>query len=149
MKVKDILSEKGTEVISIEQNNTVFDAMNMFANNKVGSLLVLDDKGGIVGIMAARDVLMATLRSCEKIRETFVKEIMTKDIIIAEPDDDLDYIRSVMTANRIRHLPIVEETKLFGIVSIGDVIKAQLNESEGFKVENHYLKDYIIGKYPA
>ena len=84
MKVKDILQRKGTEVITIAENKTVHDALAMFAANKVGSLLVLDEKGGIVGILAARDVLMATFKNCEKIKVTEVKDVMTRKIIIGD-----------------------------------------------------------------
>ena len=149
MKVRDILAAKGSKVITVEQDKSVYDAMVTFAAHKVGSLLVLDNKGGIVGILAARDVLMETLRACTKIKETKVKEIMTQKIIIGNPEDDLKYVETIMTENRIRHLPIVENKKLTGIISIGDIIKAQLTEYEGYEVENRYLKDYIIGKYPA
>lgn len=146
MKVKDILAVKGTEVITTEQHNTVFQAMATFAAHKVGSLLVLDKQGGIVGILAARDVLMEVLRACDNIKETKINSIMTKKIIIGNPEDDLDYIQAIMTENRIRHLPIIENKKLAGIVSIGDVVKAQLKQ---YHVENRYLKDYIVSKYPA
>ena len=146
MKVKDILAVKGSEVIKVEQNKTVFEAMQVFAANRVGSLIVLDEKGGIVGILAARDILMTVLRACDKINEIKVKEVMTKQLIIGEPEDDLNYVQAIMTENRIRHLPIIENNKLVGLVSIGDIVKAQLKETH---VENRYLKEYIIGKYPA
>ncbi len=146
MKVKDILATKGTHVVTISQEATVYEALETFAANRVGSLLVLDEKGGIVGIVAARDALMAVLRACDEIRKIKVKEIMTKNIIIGDPEDELDKVEVIMTENRIRHLPIIKDNKLAGIVSIGDVVKAQL---KNIHVENRYLKDYILGKYPA
>lgn len=146
MKVKDILAAKGTQVVTVSQDATVYEALQTFAANRVGSLLVLDEKGGIVGIVAARDALMAVLRTCDEIRQVKVKEIMTKNIIIGDPEDDLDSVEVIMTENRIRHLPIIKDNKLAGIVSIGDVVKAQL---KNIHVENRYLKDYILGKYPA
>ncbi len=146
MKVKDILAVKGTQVVTVSQDATVYEALQTFAANRVGSLLVLDEKGGIVGIVAARDALMAVLRACEEIRKVKVKEIMTTKIIIGDPEDDLDSVEVIMTENRIRHLPIIKDNKLAGIVSIGDVVKAQL---KNIHVENRYLKDYILGKYPA
>ncbi len=146
MKVKDILAEKGTHVVTVNQEATVYEALQTFAANRVGSLLVLDEKGGIVGIVAARDALMAVLRACEEIRKVKVKEIMTTKIIIGDPEDDLDSVEVIMTENRIRHLPIIKDNKLAGIVSIGDVVKAQL---KNIHVENRYLKEYILGKYPA
>ena len=146
MKVKDILAEKGTNVITGRENNTVLEAMNMFATNKVGSLLIMDEHNQIVGIVAARDVLMAVLSDREQLDNIPLKNIMTKEIIVAAPDDDIDYVQAIMTENRIRHIPIIDNKKLAGIISIGDVVKAQLKKSS---VENRYLRDFIEGKYPA
>ena len=149
MKIKDILKKKGTNVVTVNQEKTVFDAMQTFSANRVGSLLVLDDQSGIVGILAARDVLMVALNSCDNIKNINIKEVMTKKIIIGQPDDDLKYVQAIMTENRIRHLPVVESQKLVGIISIGDILKAQLEAYEEVEVENRYLKDYVLGKYPA
>lgn len=146
MKVKDILAEKGSRVVSVHEDKTVYEAMKTFAANKVGSLIVLNDKNDPVGIIGARDVLMATLKGCEGIKKTKVKEIMTKDIIVGAPDDDIVEVEKLITKNRIRHLPIVKEKKIVGIISIGDIVKAQLKD---LHVENHYLMDYVTGKYPA
>lgn len=146
MKVKDVLKEKGTNVVTINHSQTVYDALKTFAANKVGSLLVLNDQEDIVGIIGARDALMAVLYQCDQIRDMKVEKIMTKDIIVATPDAELGYVEAIMTNNRIRHLPIVENKKLSGIISMGDVVKAQLKE---YHVENHYLKEYIEGKYPV
>ena len=146
MKVKDVLAEKGTHVVTVNQEATVYEALQIFAANRVGSLLVLDNKGGIVGIIGARDALMAVVKACDEIRQIKVKEIMTQNIIIGALEDELDNVEIIMTENRIRHLPIIDQNKLAGIISIGDVVKAQL---KNIHVENRYLKDYIIGKYPA
>ncbi|MBN2011754.1 CBS domain-containing protein [candidate division KSB1 bacterium] len=146
MKVKDILAEKGTDVATITGDTTVWQAMNKFAAQKVGSLLVLGGTGNIIGIIAARDVLMSVLKHRDKLDTMPVSEIMTKDIIVASPDDDLDYVEAIMTENRIRHVPIIENKALAGIVSIGDLVKAQLKQTS---VENRYLRDFIEGKYPA
>ena len=146
MKVKDVLTEKGTHVVTVNQEATVYEALQIFAANRVGSLLVLDNKGGIVGIIGARDALMAVVKACDEIRQIKVKEIMTQNIIIGALEDELDNVEIIMTENRIRHLPIIDQNKLAGIISIGDVVKAQL---KNIHVENRYLKDYIIGKYPA
>jgi len=146
MKVKDVLETKGKDVVTIKRSNTVYEALQTFAKNRVGSLLVLDEKEAIVGIVGARDALMAVLGSCDQIKEVKVENIMTKDIIVGTPDSELSYVEAIMTNNHIRHLPIVENQKLAGIISIGDVVKSQLKE---YHVENHYLKEYIEGKYPA
>ncbi len=146
MKVKDILSEKGSNVVSVHEEKTVWEAMQVFAANKVGSLLVLNDNEDPVGIIGARDVLMETLSKCEGIKQSKVKDIMTRDIIVGAPEDSLEDVQKLMTKNRIRHLPIVKDHNICGIISIGDIVKAHLAD---LHVENKYLKEYVAGKYPA
>lgn len=146
MKVKDILAAKGSRVVTIEKSTLVLDAMSIFSANRVGSLLVVDKDETILGIIAARDVLMAVLNHLDKIKTITVESVMTTNLIIGTEDDTIDYIQAIMTENRIRHVPIVEGRKLKGLVSIGDVVKALIKEKD---VENRYLKDYIADKYPG
>lgn len=146
MKVKDILAVKGSRVVTIEKSTLVLDAMSIFSANRVGSLLVVDKDETILGIIAARDVLMAVLNHLDKIKTITVESVMTTNLIIGTEDDSIDYIQAIMTENRIRHVPIVEGRKLKGLVSIGDVVKALMKEKD---VENRYLKDYIADKYPG
>ena len=146
MKVKDILAVKGSRVVTVEKSTSVLDAMSIHSANRVGSLLVVDNDANILGIIGGRDVLMAVVNHLEDIKTLTVEKIMTTNLIVGTPDDKLDYILSVMTENRIRHVPIFEGKELKGLVSIGDVVKAQLKET---KVENKYLKDYIADKYPG
>jgi CBS domain-containing protein len=146
MKVKDILAVKGNRVVTIDITTTVLDAMSIFSANRVGSLLIVDKDGGILGIIGARDVLMAVINHLDKIKTMTVDEIMTTNLIVGTEDDHVDYILAVMTENRIRHIPVMRGKELKGLVSIGDVVKALLKEKD---VENRYLKDYIADKYPA
>ena len=146
MKVKDILAVKGSRVVTIEKNTLVLDAMSIFSANRVGSLLVVDKDETILGIIAARDVLMAVLNNLDTIKTITVESVMTTNLIVGTEDDSIDYIQAIMTENRIRHVPIVEGRKLKGLVSIGDVVKALMKEKD---VENRYLKDYIADKYPG
>ena len=146
MKVKDILDIKGKFIVTIRKEQTIFDALGTFAKNRVGSLIVLDDDSNTVGIIAPRDVLTNVLNRIDKIHDIKVSEVMTKDVIVGTPEDDLVYVQTIMTENRIRHLPIIENNQLVGIISIGDVVKAQLKV---FDAENRYLRDYMVSKYPA
>ena len=147
MKVKDILNIKGTQVITVKENDTLMVATELFFNKKIGSLLVVDDHGGIKGILAPNDVLKAVGAGCtENCSAQKVHQVMTKNIVCASENDDIDYIQAIMAKNRIRHIPIMEKKALKGIISIGDIVNAQIKVRE---VENHYLKDYIEGKYPA
>jgi len=145
MKVKDILANKGGDVITISKDTAILESMAIFSKNRVGSLLIMEgDK--ILGIIAARDVLMAVLNHLDEIKTLTVDKIMTTDLVVGTADDKVDYIQAIMTENRIRHVPILDGNKLIGLVSIGDVVKAQLKEQH---VENRYLKDYIADKYPG
>ena len=146
MKVKDILAMKGSRVVTISEDTSVFEAMMVFAANRIGSLIVVDKKENILGIIGARDVLMATLNHLEDIKTMKIDKIMTTNLIVARENDDLDYVRAVMTKNRVRHLPIIDDKKLIGLISIGDVVSAQVNEKD---VELRYYKDYIADKYPG
>jgi len=146
MKVKDILAQKGSRVITIEKDISVLDAMKIFPANRVGSLIVVDKFNEILGIIAARDVLMAVINHLERIKTMTVEEIMTTNLIIGTEEDSIEYLQAIMTENRIRHIPILEGRKLKGLVSIGDVVKALMTEKD---VENRYLKDYIADKYPG
>ncbi len=146
MKVKDILQVKGTRVVTTNENSLLVDVMAIFFANKVGSLLVVDNFDNILGIVAPNDVLNAVHTNLDRVPEMRVNEVMIKELIVATPEDDVDYIQNIMTENRVRHIPILDDGALVGLVSIGDVVKAQMKEKH---VENRYLKDYIEGKYPA
>ncbi len=146
MKIKEILAVKGSRVVTVEKSCSVLAAMSIFSANRVGSLLVMDKDNNILGIIGARDVLMAVVNHLDDIKTLTVEKIMTTNLIVGTPDDSIDYILSVMTENRVRHIPIFEGKELKGLVSIGDVVKSQLKE---IHVENKYLKDYIADKYPG
>jgi CBS domain-containing protein len=146
MKARDILETKGSRVVTCHEDDSLIDALAIFSANKIGSLLVVDSHDKIQGIIAPRDILLVVLKNYEEVKSLKVREIMTRDLIVATMDDKVDYIQAIMTENRIRHVPILEGSELKGIISIGDAVKAQIKEKE---VENRYLKDYIEGKYPA
>ncbi len=146
MKVKDILTVKGNRVVTVEKDSSVLDAMSIFSANRVGSLLVVSKTSDILGIIGGRDVLMAVVNNLDEIKTLTVDKIMTTDLIVGTPEDDVNDIMNIMTENRIRHIPIMEGKELKGLVSIGDVVKSQLKEKH---VENKYLKDYIADKYPG
>ena len=147
MKVKDILKVKGSKVYTINENSTLMAATAKMFSNKIGSLIVVNDKEEIVGIVAPNDILKAVHEGCvENCSLQRVNQVMTKNLLCASEEDTIDYIQAVMTENRIRHIPIMDKTEQKGLVSIGDVVNAQIKIHE---VENHYLKDYIEGKYPG
>jgi len=130
MKVNDILAVKGRRVVTIGASTSIFDAMLVFAANRIGSLLVIDKNENILGIICARDVLMATINNYEDIKSVSIDKIMSTDLIVGRKDDDLDYVRAVMTKNRIRHLPIFDNKRIIGLISMGDVVNAQVEEKD-------------------
>lgn len=141
MKLRDILRTKGSEVIQIEPDRPVLDAIRALTEHRIGALVVTED-GEIQGVISERDVMNLIASRPDALADTTVSEIMTTDVIVAVPTDDLDYVMNIMTNNRIRHLPIVEDGELAGIVSIGDVVNEVRRSVE---TENRHLKDYIQG----
>ena len=146
MKARDILADKGTRVVTIHKDNLLVDVMSHFLVNRVGSLVVVSKFDEIMGIVAPVDVLEAVHKDPVNISTMTVREVMSENVIVAGPEDSVETLMAIMTENRIRQIPIIEAGKLAGIVSIGDVVKAQLTVHE---VQISYLKDYIEGKYPA
>ncbi len=143
MKVRDILNQKGPEVITISSKKTIREAIQKLVNNNIGSLLVLDENAKLAGIITERDILRQSAIDPENYQNLPINNVMTKKLIIVEPEDDIEYVENTMTVNRIRHLPVVNNKVLVGIISIGDVVKYQLKE---VKQENKYLMDYISGR---
>ena len=147
MKVSDLLKSKGSGVYTIESHSTMAETLKRMIENKVGSLVVIDAVHSPVGIITERDILrILESKLNTEWRKTAVGDLMTKDILIGVPSDDVDYIMALMTENRFRHVPIMSDGKLVGLISIGDIVKSMLKD---IKAENHYLSDYIAGKYPA
>lgn len=152
MRIRDILREKGTAVVTIEAGRTVYDAIGRLNEHGIGSLIVTGEGEEIIGIITERDILRECGERCARLNEppaweettcpSRVEDAMTKDLVIGLPDDDLDYVMGIMTKNRIRHLPILDDESLAGIISIGDVVNAHLKETE---FENRMLKEYIQG----
>lgn len=141
-KVADILRQKSGGVVTIGPQLTVQDAIRKLVEHNIGSLVVTDDDGSIAGIITERDILRQCSNRAEAKTRTPISEVMTKDVIIGVPDDALDYVMGIMTTNRIRHLPILDNEDLVGMISIGDVVHAHLQDTQ---FENRMLKDYIHG----
>ena len=152
MKIKDILEKKGSSVITIGPQRTVREAIQTLCMNRIGALVVTTKTGEIVGIVTQRDVLRECGERCpqtaapahpaETLCPELVQNIMTKSVVIGVSEDSLDYVMGIMTKNKIRHLPVLEDGKLIGIVSIGDVVSAHLRETT---YEKRMLLDYIQG----
>jgi IMP dehydrogenase len=145
--VKEILGESRREIISIGRGMTVADAVSRLVEDEVGALVVVDDNGKPVGMFTERDVLKCWTRKGDRhFKDIKISEVMSTNLIIVESDDDLCYVTTIMIKNRIRHLPVLDKNKLVAMLSIRDVVKAQVTD---LRAENHYLKDYISDKYPG
>jgi CBS domain-containing protein len=141
MKIRDLLRTKGQDVITIDPDQPVLAAVRVLAEHRIGALIVRSGDD-IDGIISERDVLNLVARDPARVAHTEVRQVMTSDVIVGLPEDDLNYVMNIMTTNRIRHLPIVEHGGLVGIVSIGDVVNAVREDVES---ENRHLMDYIQG----
>lgn len=140
MKVRDILQIKGSQVHSIGPDHTVLDAVTVLMEHRIGALLVRDGRGAVVGVISERDVLRECQRRSAALGQIPVREAMTRDVIVCVLDDDIGYAMSVVTKNRVRHLPVMDGDQVAGMISIGDLVKASLDEVQH---ENRYLRDYI------
>lgn len=140
LKVKDILKDKGLEVIAIDSSATVDTAINKMIERNIGAILVMEE-GDCVGLFTERDVLKCWVMH-SSVDKVAIKDVMSKDLLVIEPDDDLDYAMTIMTNKKIRHLPVIDRGRLVGLVSIRDVVKYHIGNLEA---EVHHLKDYIRG----
>lgn len=140
-----LLQTKGHDVHSIESGASVLDAIRLMVDRNVGSLLVLHGKE-IAGIITERDYLREIVLKGRTSRDTRVDAIMTRQVIFVTPGDTIDACMAIMTEKRVRHLPVLREGTLTGLISIGDVVR-QLSQDQ--KAEIRYLTDYITGRYPA
>ncbi len=138
-KVSEILGEKGDRVLSIEAGASVFEAVEEMVEANVGSLLVTD-RGDIVGIVTERDYLRRVTLEGRTDRDTAVGEIMSSPLVVVTPETEIDECMAVMTDRRIRHLPVVEDGEVVGVVSIGDLVKFK-SKRQSFEIQ--YLTDYI------
>jgi CBS domain-containing protein len=139
--VRHILDRKGHQVWSVHPDETVYDAIKMMADKDVGALVVLD-ASKIVGIVTERDYARNVFLKGRVSPQTLVGEIMARNVICVEPDKSIEECMAIMTAKRVRHLPVIGGGELLGIVSIGDLVKSIISDRE-FEIEQ--LEHYIRG----
>jgi CBS domain-containing protein len=143
MLLKEVLSQKSGEVRTISPHASLADVVAELVRYNIGSLLVRDSsRGQIQGIITERDILRVLARQQQPLAQLRVAEVMTRQLITAQPDDDTTTAMGLMTTHRIRHLPVIQGQELYGIVSIGDIVKAHHDELEA---ENFHMRSYIQG----
>jgi CBS domain-containing protein len=141
MFVSDILAEKGGLVYTVSPGTTVSQISRQLSTRRIGSVLVVDRLDRVAGIVSERDIVNALASHGAPALELDASEIMTRNVITCDPDDSIDQVMETMTRGRFRHLPVVRRGELLGLVSIGDVVKARIAETEH---ETEALRAYIV-----
>jgi len=143
MTLQDILLAKGGTVYTIAPEETLAEVVRRLVEHRIGSLLVCRQdrsENRLLGIITERDILYFCARGRSTLSDTKVSDVMSRDLITGSPSDAVEQIMGLMTTKRIRHLPVLSEGRLVGMVSIGDVVKAQ---HDRLAMENRFMKDYI------
>lgn len=139
MHVSAIIGDKGSAVHSVGPDDIVSDAIAMLNNKRIGAVLVTQSDS-VLGVFSERDVIRALSRAGAGIMSQPVKDFMTTDVVTCRRGDSIDHLMGQMTDRRIRHLPVIEDGKVVGMISIGDVVKFRIAEAEA---ESDALKSYI------
>jgi CBS domain-containing protein len=130
MSIARILATKGGQVFTVRQEQSIRQALALLAEHNVGALVVVDPSGQPIGILSERDIVRHLARN-EHLFSEAVGTVMTQDVVVGTPQDDLTSVAHTMTEKRIRHLPVMHRGELAGIVSLGDIVKAQRDQYEG------------------
>lgn len=141
MFVSDILSQKGNAIFTVAPAASVAEISQQLSARRIGSVLVLDVDGSVAGIVSERDLVRALARHGAAALALEARQVMTRGVVTCDPDDSIDRVMQTMTEGRFRHIPVVRRGELLGLVSIGDVVKARLEET---RHETEALKAYIV-----
>jgi CBS domain-containing protein len=144
MLVRDMLKKSRRDIITVDPKTGVREAMETLISNKIGCLPVLDTKGNLVGILDDQDIFRAVYENQDGFEKFTAGDLMTSELIIGMPSDEMNYVAGLMAKNDIRYIPIMEDRKMIGLISPGDVVKAQMKHIE---IENRYLKMYMEGTH--
>jgi CBS domain-containing protein len=146
MLVRDQLKANSKRLVTARPATEILEAMRLLIEHRISCLLITDARDQLAGIVSDKDIFRVCYEKHCDFASMTIGDLMTTNLIVGVETDELSYIAGLMTNNRIRHVPIVDEDRLIGLISIGDVVKAQMANME---VENRYLKQYINGSYPA
>jgi CBS domain-containing protein len=145
-KIQDLLASKGSEVWSLGPAHSVYQAIELMALKGVGALVVLSDAGQLVGIISERDYARKVILQGKSSKDTMVSEIMTREVIYVDPENRVEECMALMTAKRVRHLPVLQDEKLVGMVSVGDLVKSILDQqSTTIDQLERYIRGDITG----
>ncbi len=141
--VKELLEEKGSNIWTVNMNDTVYDGLVMMSKKDVGALVVVDDKGQLTGMFSERDYARKIVLLGKTSKETKIGDMMATEVTIVKPENTIQECMAIMTKKKARHLPVVEDGKLGGIISIGDAVNRIISDQEE---TIHNLEDYIYGR---
>lgn len=140
MQIKEVLRNKGGQPVTLPETATVATAIQIMSQHRVGSVIMQAESGEPIGILTERDILRLCAEGKTQFDALQVKDCMTTDIISANPSDTVSEVLTTMTSKRFRHMPVVEDGRMVGVVSIGDLVKAKLEETA---IEAQALREYI------
>ena len=139
MHVSEILKHKGSDVITKGPGDTVLEIARLLSAKHIGAIVIRNNRGAVVGIISERDIIHAIAVNGERALEMPVRDVMTREVISCTTDDIITGVMKTMTIRRVRHVPVIEDGNLKGMVSIGDIVKNRLDETE---LEARVLRDY-------
>ena len=142
MLIGQILAAKGSAVVTTQPDATIAEVASLLKRQRIGAVVVSDPDGRLCGIISERDLARGLADHGAKLLDMRVRQLMTADVVTCSPEDGLEKLMQSMTEGRFRHLPVVKDGQMVGIISIGDVVKHRLQELEA---ETHLLHDYIAG----
>jgi CBS domain-containing protein len=143
MDVDGILRAKGASVVTIRPDETIADLVQGLRDKRIGAMVVSEDGRSVVGIISERDVVRGLAELGPRILEAPIADLMTHDVVACTPQDTVKHLMAEMTRRRVRHLPVIADGVLCGIVSIGDVVKNRLEEVE---TETNVLREVYLGR---
>ena len=139
--VRDLLNRKGTNIVSVAPTATVLEAARLMNDRSVGGVLVVDDSGSLLGIFTERDILRRVVVAGLPPDTTKVSEVFTRDVVTTTPTTSIDECGALMSSRRVRHLPVVDASRLHGVVTIGDLLAHQVSEHE---TTIQHLNSYVF-----
>lgn len=141
MLVKDILKDKPVTLLSIDEGKSVLDATQLMVDAKVGSIIVTNN-GKLSGIFTERDLMRVVAKEHANVGNVLLKSVMTSQLTVASPSDDIDNILNTMVSKKFRHMPVLDGDNIVGLISIGDAIKTKLTKTQA---EMSILREYMYG----
>jgi CBS domain-containing protein len=141
MTVKTILSRKGSDIVSIEPHATLAEAAKLLAERRIGAVLVLGIEGRVAGILSERDIVRALATRGAAVLDERVDQVMTRKVFTCSENDTVAQVMEQMTGGKFRHVPVIDNGRVVGIISIGDVVNHRLHEIEN---ESNALREYIL-----